>query len=107
SLRTGSRTFDAASYLRSKGADTVLVQEFMKEDLDIYIRRSKLVEKAEIIHDTISISKANNDGIFDHVLVAQTADTLLTLTNINASFVISNREDGRVGISARSLGGIN
>src|SRR5699024_1838490 len=40
-LRTGSRTFDAASYLRSSGADTVLVQKFMKEDMDVYVRRSK------------------------------------------------------------------
>lgn len=107
SLRTGSRTFDAASYLRSKGADTVLVQKFMKEDLDIYVRRSNLVEKAEIYRDTIAISTANDGEVFDHVLIAQTADTLLTLTDINASFVISNREDGRIGISARSLGEIN
>ncbi|MFP3490295.1 hypothetical protein R0K20_22110, partial [Staphylococcus sp. SIMBA_130] len=32
-LRTGSRTFDAASYLRAHGADTVLVQEFLREDI--------------------------------------------------------------------------
>src|SRR5690625_6912622 len=50
-LRTGSRTFDAASYLRSKGADTILVQRFMKEDLDIYVKRSKLIERAEIYHE--------------------------------------------------------
>src|SRR5699024_11240937 len=42
-LRTGSSTFDVASYLRSKGADTILVQRFMKEDLDIYVKRSKLI----------------------------------------------------------------
>ena len=30
-LRTGSRTFDAASFLRSKGADTVLVQKFLEK----------------------------------------------------------------------------
>src|SRR5699024_3402206 len=52
-LRTGSRTFDAASYLRSKGADTVLVQEFMKEDLDIYIKRSKLIKSANVYRDSI------------------------------------------------------
>ncbi|MRD10126.1 hypothetical protein GH858_26320, partial [Bacillus thuringiensis] len=33
-FRTGARTFDAASYLRSHGADTVLVQELLKEDMD-------------------------------------------------------------------------
>lgn len=44
-LRTGSRTFDAASYLRAHGADTVLVQKFLKEDVDTYIKRSKLIEE--------------------------------------------------------------
>src|SRR5699024_6617387 len=43
-LRTGSRTFDAASYLRSKGADTVLVQKFLKQDLNLFIKRSRLIE---------------------------------------------------------------
>ena len=44
-LRTGSRTFDAASYLRAHGADTVLVQKFLKEDIDTFIKRAKLIEK--------------------------------------------------------------
>ncbi|HLQ98034.1 MAG TPA: DHH family phosphoesterase [Candidatus Dormibacteraeota bacterium] len=106
-LRTGSRTFDAASYLRSKGADTILVQRFMKEDLDIYVKRSKLIERAEIYHEKVAISKAHQREIFDQVLIAQAADTLLTMTGVNASFVISERNDGQIGISARSLGEIN
>lgn len=106
-LRTGSRTFDAASYLRSKGADTILVQRFMKEDLDIYVKRSKLIERAEIYHEKVAISKAHQGEIFDQVLIAQAADTLLTMTGVNASFVISERNDGQIGISARSLGEIN
>ena len=44
-LRTGSRTFDAASYLRAHGADTVLVQKFLKEDIDTFIERAKLIER--------------------------------------------------------------
>lgn len=106
-LRTGSRTFDAASYLRSKGADTVLVQRFMKEDLDVYVRRSKLVERAEAYNNTIAIATAFDDEIFEQLLIAQAADTLLTMSGVNASFVISKRLDGKVGISARSLGDIN
>ncbi|QKY70813.1 DHH family phosphoesterase [Lentibacillus sp. CBA3610] len=106
-LRTGSRTFDAASYLRSKGADTVLVQRFMKEDLDIYIKRSKLIERAKIHRNTIAIAKGTPDEEYSGVLIAQAADTLLTMSSINASFVISERNDGRIGISARSLGDIN
>ncbi|WP_174615199.1 DHH family phosphoesterase [Virgibacillus ihumii] len=106
-LRTGSRTFDAASYLRSKGADTVLVQQFMKEDLDIYIKRSRLIERAEIFHDTIAISKGKPGEVYGGVLIAQAADTLLTMSGISASFVISERNDDRIGISARSLGDVN
>lgn len=106
-LRTGSRTFDAASYLRSKGADTVLVQRFMKEDLDVYVKRSKLVERTEFFLDELAISKAEEGEVFDQILLAQTADTLLTMTGINASFVISEIDKGVVGISARSLGEVN
>lgn len=106
-LRTGSRTFDAASYLRSKGADTVLVQRFMKEDLSVYVRRSQLIERAELYYEEIAVSKASEGQIFDQIIIAQAADTLLTMSGINASFVISERNDGKIGISARSLGGIN
>ncbi|UJL46389.1 DHH family phosphoesterase [Virgibacillus sp. NKC19-16] len=107
SMRTGSRTFDAASYLRSKGADNVLVQQFMKEDLDVYIKRSKLIERSEVYRDSIAISTAESGKTYGHILIAQAADTLLTMSGIKASFVISERKDGRIGISARSLGEIN
>ncbi|WP_106495713.1 DHH family phosphoesterase [Lentibacillus sp. Marseille-P4043] len=106
-LRTGSRTFDAASYLRSKGADTVLVQQFMKEDLKLYIKRSKLIERAQTYNHSVAIAKGKPEEIYGPVLIAQAADTLLTMSGINASFVISEREDGRIGISARSLGDVN
>lgn len=106
-LRTGSRTFDAASYLRSKGADPVLIQHFLKEDLTTYISRSKLIEKSYIYKDTIAITCADEGEIYNQILIAQTADTLLTMDNISASFVISERDDGLISISARSLGDIN
>ncbi|MDX8045422.1 DHH family phosphoesterase [Gracilibacillus sp. S3-1-1] len=106
-LRTGSRTFDAASYLRSRGADTVLVQKFLKEDLDIYVKRSRLIENTNIYRGNIAISVGNSREKYGPVIIAQAADTLLMMTGVEASFVISVREDGRVGISARSLGNIN
>ena len=106
-LRTGSRTFDAASYLRAHGADTVLVQKFLKEDMDTYIKRAKLIETVTFYHDGIAIAKGNDEEIHDQVLIAQTADTLLTMDGVSASFVISQRSENMVGISARSLGEIN
>ncbi|MCH1626766.1 DHH family phosphoesterase [Fredinandcohnia quinoae] len=106
-LRTGSRTFDAASYLRAQGADTVLVQKFLKENMDQFKKRAKLIESAFIYKNGIAISKGYEDETFDQVMIAQAADTLLTMNNVVASFVISVRHDLQVGISARSLGDIN
>ncbi|WP_421382416.1 DHH family phosphoesterase [Bacillus salacetis] len=106
-LRTGSRTFDAASYLRGQGADTVLVQKFLKEDVETYIKRSRLIETVDFYYDGVAIAKGEDNVIYDPVLIAQAADTLLTMDGVVASFVISKRKDDLVGISARSLGEVN
>lgn len=106
-LRTGARTFEAASYLRTNGADTVLVQRLLKEDIDTYIARSKIVQTVKFVKQGIAIAHGEESKIYDSVLIAQTADILLTMKDVNASFVIAHRSDGLVGISARSLGEVN
>jgi cyclic-di-AMP phosphodiesterase len=106
-LRTGSRTFDAASYLRSHGADTILVQKFLKEDVDTYIKRARIIENVYFYHEGIVIARAEEEELCNQVIIAQAADTLLTMDGVNASFVISRRADNLIGISARSLGDVN
>ncbi|MBE3569852.1 MAG: DHH family phosphoesterase, partial [Bacillales bacterium] len=107
SLRTGSRTFDAASYLRTQGADTVLVQTFLKENIDTYIQRSKLIETVSIQPNGIAVAIGSEEEEYDPVLIAQAADTLLMMDGVRASFVIAKRKDHKVGVSARSLGDVN
>lgn len=106
-LRTGSRTFDAASYLRAQGADTVLVQKFLKEDLRSYIQRARLVETVKFPLNGIAVAKGRNDTLYSPVLIAQAADTILTMNGVDASFVVGRRSENEVGISARSLGSVN
>ena len=106
-LRTGSRTFEAASYLRSNGADTVLVQRLLKEDLETYMERAKIVQTVEFVANGIAIARGEAGKIYSPVLIAQTADILLTMKDVNASFVVAERAEGGVGISARSLGEVN
>jgi len=53
----------------------------------------------------ISYGKENLN--YDQVLIAKAADTLLTMTDVIASFVIAKRNDNLVSISSRSLGDIN
>ncbi|WP_226668656.1 DHH family phosphoesterase [Metabacillus litoralis] len=106
-LRTGSRTFDAASYLRAKGADTVLVQKFLKEDIHHYVKRARLIQNASIYKDGIAITVAQDKEHHDQVIIAQAADTLLTMNGVDASFVIAYRDENCISVSARSLGDIN
>ncbi|ALS77187.1 DHH family phosphoesterase [Planococcus kocurii] len=106
-LRTGARTFEAASYLRSNGADTVLVQRILKEDLETYVERAKIVQTVEFAGEGIAIARGESDRVYSPVLIAQTADILLTMKDVNASFVVAERTEGGIGISARSLGEVN
>ncbi|MBD7984181.1 DHH family phosphoesterase [Sporosarcina sp. Sa2YVA2] len=106
-LRTGSRTFEAASYLRTLGADTVLVQRLLKEDIETYIERSKMIETVELSPAGVAIARGEDGVVYSSVLIAQTADILLTMKDVIASFVIALRSDGKIGISARSLGELN
>lgn len=106
-LRTGSRTFDAASYLKSVGADTILIQRLLKENVETYLLRSHLLNSLILLENNIGIVQGEEDTSYPTVVAAQTADMMLSMENIDASFVVTKREDGRIGISGRSLGNKN
>ena len=106
-LRTGSRTFDAASYLKSVGADTILIQRLLKENVETYLLRSHLLNSVILLDNNIGIVQGEEDTPYPTVVAAQTADMMLSMENIDASFVVTKREDGRIGISGRSLGNKN
>lgn len=106
-LRTGSRTFDAVSFLRSHGADTILCQHFLKDDIDTYIKRSDLIKTVKLFRGGVAIAHGDEEQIYHPVTVAQAADELLGLEGVEASYVVAKRSEDTVGISARSLGEVN
>ncbi len=106
-LRTGSRTFDAASYLRAHGADTILTQHFLKDDIETYINRSELIRTVKLQENGIAIAHGSDQKIYHPVTVAQAADELLSLDGVEASYVVARREENLIGMSARSLGEFN
>lgn len=107
SLRTGARTFEAASFLRRSGADTAMIQRLLKEDLEAYINKAEVIKHAEIIYEHVALAAGEPGRKYSQLLIAQVADTLINMTDVWASFVISERPDGLIGISARSLGQMN
>lgn len=106
-LHTGSRTFEAAGFLRRSGADTILVQRMLKEDLGEYISKAEIIKNARVVMGGVAIAITDGGRQFPQLLIAQAADTLLNMTDVNASFVIGSRPDGLTAISARSFGKIN
>lgn len=107
SLRTGTRTFDAASYLRSIGASSVGVSELLKEDIDSFLERTRLVSSLKMIRPKMAVLCGDDDQIIDPIITAQAADTALDLENVEASFAITRRTKDTISISARSMGEIN
>jgi len=107
SIRTGSRTFDAAAYLRSNGADPTRVKTILKEPFENFMNRVEIINNSIQKTPKIIMAKAPEDKYYTNVMLAQSADLLLTLKGIECSFAIGYLEEGKVGISARSLGNIN
>ena len=105
--QAGTRTFDAASYLRSAGADGLMIQRFMKENPDSFLDRNHLISTVQFINDKMALCAGEDDQTYDPVTAAQAADMLLQMSGVDASFVITQRADGVVGISARSMGDYN
>lgn len=104
-MRTGVRTFEAAAYLKKLGADTVAVKLLFSNSIDSYKRRSQIVSTAKI-HRNCAIAAADFKSDDLRLVAPQAADELLSITGVDASFVIY-KTGSTLNISARSLGAVN
>ncbi len=105
-VKTGTKTFEAAAYLRRNGSDSVKVRMLFKNDLEAFKAKAMAVNNAEIFQDNIAISICPSNIENPALIAAQAADELLDISGIEASFVLSSVGE-KVNISARSLSGIN
>lgn len=104
-MRTGVRTFEAAAYLKSCGADIISVKQLFTDDIEDYKMRNTIVSGADVYREcAIAIADVVDNDI--RVISSQAADELLDITGVKASFVLY-AADGLVNISARSMGKIN
>ena len=105
-LRVGSRTFDAASYLKTCKADTVAVRKLFSGSAQENIQVNQIVNNAKL-YDRYAISLSDVSGESARLVSSKAADELLSIDNVDASFVISPIAENAVNISARSLERIN
>ena len=104
-LHTGVRTFEAAAALRRYGAETERVRQLFDVTMVEYNAKAALVEAAQM-YKNCAISVGGEVAPEARVAVAQAANDLLTIQNVEASFVAVQVGTG-VNISARSLGAVN
>ncbi len=105
--KTGIRTFEAAAFLRRNGADVTRVRKMFREDMQDYKIRANAIHEAEIFMDTFAISSCAGESSESlNVIAAQTANELLNIRGIQASFVLTEFEN-KIYISARSIDEVN
>lgn len=105
--RVTSRTFDVASYLRTRGSDSVVIQELAATDFEEYRLVNELILQGQAVQPSILVAQAKDGKEYDTVVISKAADTMLAMSGIEASFVIAKNSQGDISISARSRSKIN
>lgn len=105
-MKTGVRTFEAAAVLRKMGADTITVKKMFSSSIDSYKRKTQIVAEAEI-YRKCAIAPCDFYADDLRIVAPQAADELLTIKNVDASFVLFKTMSNEISISARSMGNLN
>lgn len=106
-MRTGSRTFEAAAQLRKIGVDPIVAEDVLKENFDDFESKINIFKYGELYMDNMVIACVDSEETLSRTLMSMSADALLSIKNIEASFVIAKSDAHTVCISARSKGNVN
>ena len=103
-LNTTAETYYTSYFLSCLGASAKKVQYLLKQDIEEYTERQKLMSAIETLGGKIAFTKATSRTQYRKEDLAKVADSLLFFNNIEASFVIGKTGKDTIGVSARSLG---
>ena len=103
-MRTGSRTFETAAFLRKAGADISQVNKCFQHNLRDTVTKFQIIQGAQPYHGTMAITLT--DRLVGRAIAGQAADEMLNIAGIEASFVLFP-EAGQAYLSARSSGNVN
>ena len=101
--RTGVRTFEAAAFLRRSGADITLVRKMFRDDMEGYRAKAAIISNAEVYQKKFAIATGTDLQVESPTIIgAQAANELLDISEIKASFVLTE-----YNVSARSIDEVN
>lgn len=105
-IKITEKAFEAAAYLVSRGADSILKLNLLKETKREFLRKADFIKSSYIFKKKYAICLLPLSTCSQSEL-AEISDSLLGLEGIEASFTIGQLDKKNVGISARSLGNID
>lgn len=105
-FNVGSRTFEAAGYLRKNGADTSMVKQMFQDDMESFGDVATTVRSAEILSGGVAMASVGEEVKNAPLIAAKSADELIGIKGIEAAFVLG-RDGESISVSGRSLGKIN
>lgn len=107
SKKAGVRTFEAAAYLKKKGADVLQVRKYFRGDYDNFLIKARAIKNVELYRENIALTSCEDISENPALIASQIADELLEITGVEASFVAANIDGNTVHISARSFENMN
>ncbi len=107
SKSVGKRTFEAAEILKEYGADNTLADEYLKDDYEEFALINKILSTMKTPSYGVLYCVSDDKDIVERSALAKVANSLLSLRDVHASFVIGRTADKTISISARSDGTIS
>jgi c-di-AMP phosphodiesterase-like protein len=105
--KAGVRTFEAAAYLRRSGADVTRIRKYFRSEMSDFKTKADAISSTEIYLNHYAIAMcASSETDSPMILGAQVANELLNITDIKATFVLTDFND-KIYISARSIDEVN
>lgn len=107
SKSVGMRTFEAAEILKEYGAENTLADEYLKDDYEEFALTNKILGTMKTPSYGVLYCVSDDNDIVERSALAKVANSLLSLRDVHASFVIGRTADKQISISARSDGTIS
>lgn len=107
SKSVGMRTFEAAEILKEYGAENTLADEYLKDDYEEFALTNKILGTMKTPSYGVLYCVSDDSDIVERSALAKVANSLLSLRDVHASFVIGRTADKQISISARSDGTIS
>lgn len=105
--QTGIRTFEAAAFLKRKGASAQRIRKIFRDTFSDFKAKAGAMDNSFIYREHFALGVLDPDGVdTPTVACAQAANSLLDVDGIKAAVVLTDYHD-QIFISARSIDEVN